>query len=108
VIGQIGDAFLTYDRCPFIFDIEYSWAWIDQVFKLHGSAFRQIYFFPYRVTGKFKDAGKATVAAATAATAQNAMRKNSYGRSTKGNVAYEMPVPHGAEDDEVSGLDSLL
>lgn len=64
--------------------------------------------FSYRVTGQFRDAGKATIAAATAATAQTATRKNSYGKSTKDNVAYEMPVPHVAEDDSVSGLDSLF
>ncbi|XP_025813466.1 twinkle homolog protein, chloroplastic/mitochondrial-like isoform X2 [Panicum hallii] len=67
VIGQIGDAFLTYDR----------------------------------VTGQFKDAGKATIAATTAATVQK--QKNSYVKSTKDNVAYEMPLPHVEPADSVDG-----
>ncbi|KAF8687316.1 hypothetical protein HU200_042999 [Digitaria exilis] len=67
VIGQIGDAFLTYNR----------------------------------VTGKFKDADKPTIAAATAASAQkrtNSYGTNSYVKSTKDNVAYEMPFPIVPED----------
>ncbi|KAG0515581.1 hypothetical protein BDA96_10G290700 [Sorghum bicolor] len=67
VIGQIGDAFLTYDR----------------------------------VTGQYKDAGKSTIAAVTAV--QN--RQNSYAKSKKDNVAYEMPFPHPVEDDSVSAED---
>nr|CAB3468714.1 unnamed protein product [Digitaria exilis] len=74
VIGQIGDAFLTYNR----------------------------------VTGKFKDADKPTIAAATAASAQkrtNSYGTNSYVKSTKDNVAYEMPFPIVPEDDLDSSQD---
>ncbi|AQK81536.1 Twinkle homolog protein chloroplastic/mitochondrial [Zea mays] len=58
VVGQIGDAFLTYDR----------------------------------VTGEFKDAGKATTAPSAKAAKQS--RKE----------AYKMPFQHAAEDGENSGL----
>ncbi|CAL5039912.1 unnamed protein product [Urochloa decumbens] len=72
VIGQIGDAFLTYDR----------------------------------VTGQFVDAGKATIAAATAATEGTVQKRtNSYGKS---NVAHEMLYPQMDEDDSVSGQDSII
>jgi len=58
--------------------------------------------FSYRVTGEFKDAGKATIAAATPAQKQ----KNSYVKSTKDNVANEMPFPHVEADDWVDGQES--
>ncbi|KAJ1260337.1 hypothetical protein BS78_10G224600 [Paspalum vaginatum] len=64
VIGQIGDAFLTYNR----------------------------------VTGQFMDAGETTIEAMQ-------KQKNSYGRSTKSNVAYKMPFPPAVEDDSVSAED---
>ena len=60
--------------------------------------------FSYRVTGEFKDAGKATIAAATAAQKQ----KNCYVKSMKGNVANEMPFPHVETADLVDGQDCLF
>lgn len=67
VIGQIGDAFLTYNR----------------------------------VTGQFKDAGQNTVTAVQ-------KRKNSYAKSTTGDMAYPMPLPRAAEGDSVFAEDGDL
>ena len=57
--------------------------------------------FQHRVTGQYKDAGKSTIAAVTAVQ----KRQNSYAKSKKDNVAYEMPFPHPVVDDSVSGED---
>ena len=50
------------------------------------------------------DAGKSTIAAVTAVQ----KRQNSYAKSKKDNVAYEMPFPHPVEDDSVSGEDNSI
>jgi len=35
-------------------------------------------------------------------------RQNSYAKSKKDNVAYEMPFPHPVVDDSVSGEDNSI